>query len=185
MSTLEILGFSFALIGILLAIKQIKWNWISNIISSCFYLFAFYKVQLYADAGLQILFVGMSIVGFINWNNERYASLESVTSLTKGEWLRYAGYFVVCSIIIVYIVATWTNSDVPMWDGSLTAASIVTTMMAIRKKIESWILWMVIDALYIPLYIIKLYYLSAFLYGIYIVLAYIAYKEWKKHLANA
>lgn len=185
MSLTELLGFLFALAGILLAIKQIKWNWISNIISSLFYLFAFYEIQLYADAGLQILFIVMSIIGFINWNNPKYASLEAVSRLNRKEIWSYSVGFIITAVAIITITYTYTNSDVPFWDGGLTAASILTTFMAIKKKIESWLLWMLIDALYIPLYLYKSYILSSILYAIYIILAYLAYREWKKHLAHA
>ena len=184
MSTIELLGFMFALAGIVLAIKQNKWNWISNIISSLFYFFAFYDIRLYADAGLQMLFVAMGVIGFINWNNPQYASLNAVSRLTKKEMLSYTFGFIFAAICIILITSTFTNADFPFWDGGLTAASIITTHMAIKKKIESWLVWMLIDALYIPLYLYKSYILSSILYGIYIILAYLVYREWKKHLVT-
>lgn len=184
MSLTEILGFSFALIGILLAIRQNKWNWISNIISSGFYFFAFYEIGLFADAWLQWLFIAMSVLGFITWNQPRYASLDAVSTLTSKEKWFYLSVWVLGAAIIITLVAQYTSSDVPYWDGGLTAASIVATIMATRKKIESWLCWILIDLLYIPLYLIKAYYLSAILYSIYVVLAYLAYAEWKKHLLS-
>ncbi|HMS69138.1 MAG TPA: nicotinamide riboside transporter PnuC [Saprospiraceae bacterium] len=179
---IEILGFSFALLGILLAIKQNKWNWVSNMISSVFYFFAFYEVQLIADAYLQLVFFVMGMVGFYNWNNPQYASLEAVSTMTKSEMFQYSLSFFGLAALVIGYTSLYTASDYPWWDGTLTAASVIATIMAIRKKIENWYLWMVIDLAYIPLYLIKGYHLSGLLYAIYIVLAFIAYKEWKKHL---
>jgi nicotinamide mononucleotide transporter len=179
---IEILGFSFALLGILLAIRQNKWNWISNMISSVFYFFAFYNVQLIADAYLQIVFFVMGAVGFYNWNNPQYASLEAVSHLTKSQLIQFALSFLGLAVLIIGYTSIYTASDYPWWDGTLTAASVVATIMAIKKKIENWYVWMVVDLAYIPLYLIKGYLLSSILYAIYIGLAYVAYKEWKKNL---
>ena len=183
MTTIEVCGFIFALLGVLLAIKQIKWNWISNMISSAFYFLAFKEVNLIADSYLQILFFTMGVVGFINWNNPKYSSLEAVSSLNKRQMAISAIAFLFLVSIIYWFTANFTPSDFPFWDGSLTAASVIATFLAIQKKIENWILWIFIDLAYIPLYVIKGYVLSSLLYGIYVVLAYMAYREWKKHLA--
>ncbi|MBK8632467.1 MAG: nicotinamide mononucleotide transporter [Saprospiraceae bacterium] len=179
---IEILGFSFALLGILLAIRQNKWNWVSNMISSVFYFFAFYNVQLIADAYLQIVFFVMGAVGFNNWNNPKYASLDAVSELTKKQIVHYFISFIGLGAMVIGYTSIYTASDYPWWDGTLTAASVIATIMAIRKKIENWYIWMVVDLAYIPLYLIKGYLLSGLLYGIYIVLAFLAYKEWKKNI---
>lgn len=183
MSLIEIFGFGFALIGILLAIRQNKWNWISNMISSIFYFFAFYQVNLVADAYLQFIFLVMSAVGFINWNNAKYASLESVSRLSIKEAFIYSCMFLILTAGIIGYTSKFTPSDYPYWDGTLTASSLVATFMAIKKKLENWWIWILVDMAYIPLYIIKGYLLSGVLYGIYVLLAYVAYKEWSTHLA--
>lgn len=184
MSPEEIGGFIFALIGILLSIKQNKWNWIANIMASIFYFVAFMNVNLVADAYLQWFFVGMGIWGFINWNNAKYNSLDAVSNITKKELGYFLGSLAVISSILIFISIHYTPSDYPYWDGVLASASICNTYLLVKKKIETWIIWGLIDLAYMPLYYIKSYYLSILLYGIYVVLVVVAYREWKKYLPS-
>lgn len=184
MSLEEIGGFCFALIGILLSIKQNKWNWVANIVASIFYFVAFMNVNLVADAYLQWFFVIMGIWGFVNWNNAKYNSLDAVSNTSKRELTYFLLGLAIISSILIYISIHYTKSDHPYWDGILAAASICNTYLMVKKKIETWIIWGIIDLAYMPLYYIKAYYLSILLYGIYVVLVVIAYREWKKYLPS-
>jgi nicotinamide mononucleotide transporter len=56
--------------------------------------------------------------------------------------------------------------------------------MLAKKIIENWIYWIVIDIISIYIYIQKGLNLTAVLFMIYTILAFIAYQNWKKEYDN-
>ena len=65
-------------------------------------------------------------------------------------------------------------------DALLTAASLVTTYMMIRKWAENWLLWVLIDGTYVLLYALTNLWSYALLYAVYAVMAWYGWKQWKK-----
>jgi len=76
----------------------------------------------------------------------------------------------------------FTDSPVPFWDALTTALSIVATWMLAQKKIEHWLLWVLVDVLSIGLFIVKELYPTTVLFAVYAVLAIYGYLEWRKEL---
>jgi nicotinamide mononucleotide transporter len=62
------------------------------------------------------------------------------------------------------------------------AASVPAQFMLMRKKLESWYMWFLIDVLYVGIYIYKEVYLTAGLYVLFLGLAVAGLIEWKKTL---
>ena len=71
-----------------------------------------------------------------------------------------------------------TNTDVPYPDGFLTAGSLVGQILLSRKKVENWIVWIVVDILYVGLYISKGLTLTAVLYAVFVLLASLGLYTW-------
>ena len=76
----------------------------------------------------------------------------------------------------------FTDSPVPYWDAFTTALSIVATWMLARKKVEHWILWIVVDSVSLGLYFIKGLYPTTFLFLVYTLLAIAGFISWNKEL---
>ena len=68
----------------------------------------------------------------------------------------------------------------PLADGFLTAGSLLGQALLSRKKIDNWLVWIVVDILYVALYIYKDLMLTAFLYAIFVVLAGYGWRAWSK-----
>jgi nicotinamide mononucleotide transporter len=83
-------------------------------------------------------------------------------------------------IIIAYILKNFTDSNVAFWDAFITAASISATWMLARKILEHWLVWVVVDAVSIALYIYKGLYPTVILFAVYTSLAVLGYYEWQK-----
>ena len=71
-----------------------------------------------------------------------------------------------------------TDSTVPWTDAFTTALSIVGLWMLARKYVEQWLVWMVVDAVCVWLYVYKGLYLYAVLYAVYTVIAILGYRKW-------
>jgi nicotinamide mononucleotide transporter len=74
------------------------------------------------------------------------------------------------------------KGDKILVDAILTSLSLTTTYMMIKKWIENWLLWVIIDFAYVFLYFSKSMYLFSVLYFIFAVVALFGFLEWKKLL---
>ena len=70
----------------------------------------------------------------------------------------------------------------PYLDTFTTAAAFVAMWLMANKKIENWIFWIITNIVSIPLYFVKGYGFTGIQYIIFLGLAFLGYKEWKKSL---
>jgi nicotinamide mononucleotide transporter len=70
----------------------------------------------------------------------------------------------------------------PYWDACLAGLSILGTFWAAQRKIENWILWILVDIAYVGMYIVNGLHGTAALYAIYIILAIYGWTSWYKKL---
>ena len=84
----------------------------------------------------------------------------------------------------VSVFATYTDSNVALFDALTTALSIIAMWQLSRKYIEQWIVWLIVDIISVGLYIYKGIYFYASLYFVYSIVAIIGYIHWKKLMNN-
>lgn len=182
---IELIGTIFGLLYILLSIKQNIWCWPAGLITSALYIYVFFVTKFYADMGLQVYYLVVSIYGWYHWmfgsKSKKQDDLKiSKTNLKMGLVLLVAT--IILFVVIAYILVKYTDSEVPYWDSFTTAASFVATWMLARKIIEHWLIWIVVDAVSLGLYVFKGLYPTVILFAVYTVLALLGYIEWKKEL---
>lgn len=178
MSELEWIAFIAGIAGVWLTIKENIYCWPTAMLSVIIYIFIFFKSKLYGDMALQLFYVAASIYGWFNWvkqkKNQKFypGYLDNKTSIQ----------FVVLTIIFfipVYLILLRTDTDVPFIDAALTSFSLSNTWLMSKKKIENWLLWVAIDAVYVLLYIYKSLYLTSVLYAVFAGMALYGYYQWK------
>ena len=182
---IELLGTIFGVIYIFLSIKQSIWCWPVGLITSALYIYVFFVSKFYADMGLQVYYLVVSIYGWYHWmfgsKSQKTDDLKVSTTNFKLAiylFLANAGFF----IVIAYILVNYPDSPVPYWDAFTTAASFVATWMLARKIIEHWIIWVVVDFVSLVLYLVKGLYPTVILFAIYTFMAVIGFIEWRREL---
>ena len=183
---IEVLGVVTSLIYLYFSVRQIIWLWPFGILSSALFIWIFFSSKFYADMGLQVYYLGISIYGWLYWihggNSSSGRGLIPVTRISRKMTGILFAIGMVLFLGIVAILKNLTDSDVPWGDGFTTAASIIATWMLARKILEHWLVWILVDALAAGLYFYKGLYPSAVLYIIYSVIAILGYVQWKKKL---
>ncbi|MFZ6674366.1 nicotinamide riboside transporter PnuC [Undibacterium sp. Xuan67W] len=179
---LELISFILAVLTVALNIRQIHWAWLFSIVSSALYGIIFFDAKLYGDMSLQLVFVLVSVWGWAQWlqKGDADSSVLQVSRLTTAQrtvsvtgWL--AG-FVVLSVFL----KNYTDTDVAYADGFLTAGSLLGQLLLSRKKWENWHVWIIVDVLYVGLYVYKGLMLTAILYVIFVLMAIIGLRAWSK-----
>ena len=180
---LELISFVLAMITVVLNIRQTHWAWLFSIVSSATYAIVFIDAKLYGDTALQLVFIVVSIWGWLQWLKGGAAnSVLSVSRLTAAGRLWAAGGWLVGFVLIAVFLKSFTDTDVPRIDGLLTAGSLLGQLLLSRKKLENWHVWIVVDILYVGLYIYKDLMLTAVLYALFVLMAAIGLQAWRKSI---
>lgn len=182
---IEIFGALTGIIYVVLEIRQSIWLWPLGLLTSGIYVWVFFSTGFYADMGLQVYYVLISIYGWYWWlrGAQKYDSgTLPVVRIKKKPAAVVFLVFLFLFALIWYILNNYTDSSVPVGDAFTTALSIVATWMLARKMIEHWILWVVADIVSIVLYVYKGLYPTVILFVVYTVMAVIGYREWRKTL---
>ncbi len=185
--TVEIFGMISGLVYIFLEIKEKLFMWPVGIITSAFYIIVFFTSKFYADMGLQVYYLVISIYGWIYWhrgNQKSQTKKLQVTRLTKKTAFILLLFTFGLFIIMSFILKKYTDSPLPYWDSFTTALSVTATWMLAKKIIEQWLIWIIVDLVSMGLYIYKHLYPTAFLFLVFTILAFVGYLEWKKQITT-
>lgn len=140
--------------------------------------------MLYADMGVNSYYFIMSIYGWYYWTNTKDDSRDQVpvTKNSALEWMVSVGILVGSFLILVFVLMNFTDSDVPIWDATTTCFAILGMWLMAKKKVESWIAWIITDIISVPLYFYKGLVLTSVQFLIFTVIACAAYFAWKKSM---
>ncbi|MBR7745447.1 nicotinamide riboside transporter PnuC [Undibacterium baiyunense] len=177
---LELCSFVLAIITVVLNIKQIHWAWLFSILSSALYGLVFFDAKLYGDSGLQVVFILVSVWGWYQWlrHGENQESL-AVTRMQTSQRVLAMFAWIVIFVVLYLLLKLATDTDVAIADGFLTAGSLLGQLLLSRKKLENWYVWIVVDVMYVGLYLYKGLMLTALLYAIFVILAIAGARAWR------
>ena len=192
MSPIELLGVVVSALAIALTAKRKMLCWPVGLVSVALYGWIFFDAKLYSDMLLQAAFAGMQIYGWWHWvsrtksegnkNGEGDGEIVRVQSLRLPDLLMGLVAGAVGSVVLGGIMATFTDAALPWVDATLSAFSLVAQYWTARKHIASWILWTVVDCIYVGMFVFKALYPTAVLYAFFVVLALLGWRSWQKTL---
>lgn len=182
---IEISGTLLCLIYLYFSIRQHILLWLFGILSSALYITVFFEAKLYADMSLQFYYVAVSLYGWIYWKQSRKKNSTHtlpVTQMAPRTYIRLGVATVGIYILYYVVLAYFSDSPIPALDSFVGALSIVGTWMLAKKVIENWLVWIVVDAFCVGLYLWRDLYSTSALYAVYTVMSVIGYRQWKKDL---
>ena len=184
-SLLEIIGTCIGLLYLWLEYRVSIYLWLAGVIMPAIYAVICYQVGLYADFGVNVYYLLISVYGFLCWlgrglGPQSEKKMLPVSRLSKNWRMPLIGVGGLLWLCIAGILIHFTDSTVPWMDAFTTAFSIVAMWMLARKYAEQWLVWLLVDVVSVFLYLYKDLYFTAILYGLYAVIAYFGYLKWKK-----
>ena len=180
MSSLELIAFIVSVLGVWLTTARSLWNFPFSLLSVALYGVIFYQVKLYADMGLQGLFAATLLYGLWQWLHGRSTSGEVlVTRVGPTEILISIVIGVAAAGALGFLLHEHTDASLPWIDSLLLSGSLVASIWAARRNIENWWVWIVVDVLYVGVYLIKHLYLTAVLYAAFVLLAVLGLRRWQ------
>ncbi len=188
MDAIEIIGACIGLLYLYLEYKANVWLWPVGIVMSLFYVVIFFYGKFYADAAVYLYYIGANVYGLIAWHNSQRMQQENkiednIIHTPKRQILPLALVSVVLWLLIFLVLHKFTDSPVPWGDAFTTSLSVVAMWMLAQKQLEQWLLWVVVNAVSLCLYVWKDLYPTAVLFAVYTAVAVMGYFKWKKEMA--
>lgn len=146
----------------------------------------FWQAKFYSDSVLQIFFFGCLSYGWWHWTKHKGAAPElPVTRLGSGP--RLIGVAAAAALALGW--GTWlknhTDAPMPYRDAFIAAFSVLGQIWQVRKRVENWPVWAMVNLVAIASYWSAELAFTAFLYGIYLVLGLLGWVEWARAMRKA
>ena len=157
----------------------------SGLIGTGIFVFILLNFSLLGDTIINAYFFSMSIYGWYFWSRKKdEVFINQVSTINRNE-IKYLFILAISSLIFIYFVYDyfdkWNNWTAYV-DNITTAIFFVAMWLMARRKIESWIFWIIGDLITVPLYFYKGLTISSIQYIIFLILAVLGYISWKKIL---
>jgi nicotinamide mononucleotide transporter len=180
-STLEWIAAVAGAISVYLSARENIWSWPTAIVNVGLYILVFRRTGLYSDMGLQVVYLVLSIYGWYEWlYGGKNRSELKVSRATAREWTIVMPIAFLFWLALARYTSTISGVALPYLDSGLTTISLVAQWMMTRKILENWVLWIVADVAYVPMYISKQLPVTGALYALFLVLAVIGLRSWRR-----
>ena len=188
---LELLGFVTGFLAIYLAGQGNVLNFWIGLLNCAIYFAFFFQANLYSMMFLQLIFFAINVFGIIKW-----APLQSTTKKIKITKLLPMIFFLGI-ILTIFVGFLWgyaveffaqrfpnfvQKPTYPILDAILLMSNVFGQLLLAMKKIENWIVWIVVDVISIVLWLILDMNLTAVLYLLYLIIAIDALRKWYKQM---
>jgi len=181
---LEVAANAFIAVSIVLAGRNSVHTWWSGIVGCSLFGLLFAQNRLYADVVLQVFFVATSLLGWRQWLHGRagaplpvtHAGMRTLLWIVPAGLLAAAGY----GALLHY----HTDAYAPFADSAVLVFSVIAQLLMMRRKIENWPVWLLVNTIAVPLYASRGLYLTAVLYTGFWVNAVVSWIWWRRLAAR-
>ncbi|MFA7139935.1 MAG: nicotinamide riboside transporter PnuC [Proteiniphilum sp.] len=187
MNWIELTAAIFGVISVWYARKERILVFPFGIINVAIYIYICFEARLYANAGINMAYLGSNIYGWYMWSrtgdDNQQLQIKRNTSTQKFfSWgavgLIYAS---------VFLLLRWANRNdaaymaswLPWIDAFNTSFFLVATILMAVKKLENWQFWIIGNIVSIPIYLSQGLYFTSLQYTVFLVLAIFGWREWK------
>ena len=141
----------------------------------------FFRSRIYADAILQVFFFVALAWGWRHWVKDRGAAPELPVTRLGGRGCAVVALLATAATVVwALALVRWTDAVIPWRDAFVAAFSVAAQILQARKNVESWPAWVMVNAVAIPAYWSAALAYTAFLYLIYLGLAFEGWREWQR-----
>jgi len=159
-----------------------------GIAGTCCYSWLSFSNALYGNLILYMCYyLPMQITGIFAWkkhlNEKKEIVKKALTTKQRIYYLIIA--FVLCIISAIFL--KFLNSANPIFDGITTTLSIFGMYFTVKRYIEQWIVWIIVNSLSSIMWLQLILngtkaYATLIMWVVYTILAFYFYFQWKKEL---
>jgi nicotinamide mononucleotide transporter len=183
----------YEFIGVVSGIASVYYSRKENIlvypvglINTIIYIYLSFKGSLFGEAAVNLYYTIMSIYGWMLWTkkDQQQHHVVVITRSNGKDWLGQSLFFL-AFYIAIYSALTYLKKDfapgaIPYADAFASATAFTGMWLMAKKKVESWIWWILTDFSSVPLYFVKGYVFTSVYYFILLIMAFWGLAEWLK-----
>jgi nicotinamide mononucleotide transporter len=197
----EVIGNVFGLASALGGMRRKVWAWpvgiVGNLLLFTVFLGSWFGgsplPDMLGQAGRQVMFIAVSVYGWVRWNETRKQDLElradGKVPASGGAgvhphwatWPQRAGLVVamVAGTLLLTPLFRSLGSYEPVWaDAWIFMGSLLATYGMAKGWVEFWLIWVAVDVVGVPLLLAAGYWASAAMYLFYGVFTLVGFFVW-------
>lgn len=174
----EIIGNLFGILSAVGGMRRKIWAWPVGIAGNALLFTVFMgvlfdtpnPVNLLGQAGRQVMFIIVSIYGWIQWSRSRNSTTHAavVPHWASNRTRILLGLGLVAGTLVLTPIFRALGSFEPVWaDAWIFTGSLLATYGMAKGWTEFWLIWVAVDIVGVPLLVSAGYYASAILYVFY------------------
>lgn len=156
---------------------------------TCFYSYLALKNSLYGNLLLYIgYYLPMQILGIFKWKNHLKKTNNEIIKTKLSQIERKPVLLITfCLILCVITILNILKDSHPIIDGITTILSLLGMYLTVKRSIEQWIVWTIVNFLSIVMWIYvalsgQRVYSTVIMWVVYFILGIYFYKEWRKEI---
>lgn len=175
---LEIAANVAATIAILLAGRNSVHTWWTGMLGCALFAVLFYQANLYADVVLQVFFIASSALGW--WRRGDHGHALPIAAADFRSLLGTVLAGLAAAVGYGALLHHFTDAYAPFVDSAVLVFSVIAQLLLMKRRIENWAFWLLVNSIAVPLYASRGLYLTAVLYAAYWVHAIVAWVVWRR-----
>lgn len=159
----------------------------TGLINTTLYIYLSYKGHLLGEASVNLYYTIMSLYGWYLWTRKTPDQTNYVLQITHNntkEWLQQLLFFGVIYttlfLVLTYAKSAFAPEAIPWADAFASATAYTGMWLMAKKKVESWIWWILTNIASIPLYFTKGYAFTSIQFMVLLILAIAGLISWKE-----
>ena len=181
---LEIAANVTLLTSVFLAARNRPSSWVLGVVACALFGVFFFQIKLYADVTLQVFFIVTNVIGWLNW--QRGGEGHGVLPITpvRPLWHLVLYFPLAAGAAWGYseVLRQFTDAHYPLFDSVILTFSIVAQFLLMKRKIETWVFWLIVNTVAVPLYAVKGAYVTAAVYALFWLNAFYGYWTWRAEM---
>lgn len=167
--------FSFACTW--LCTRQVRFNYVLAVISTVLLSITFWQAGLFGSMALNIYLIPTVIIGWFMWGKDtRPRKVEHVKPKKIVFYIIFTGLTWVGALFVI----DYFGGNLAILDGWLLVGTVFAQFLLDRKKIETWIIWIIVNIVSIYVYFESGLYLLAGQFALFLANAVFAWFQWRK-----
>lgn len=191
MTWVEIISAVLGLSCVFLAGRGSKYNFWVGYVYNIFLFCLFWHQHLYAAMVLQPVSFAINAFGHWRWTHPKEGEQSAadagslkVSGMSKGKWMLAATLIAIFGFVWGYILRRFTTDPAPWLDSYILMFTFLAQYLSAQKKWECWIIWLIVNAANIALYISSGLYVMPVVSLLYLTNGIWSLVTWRRKLAK-
>lgn len=186
MNWIELTAAIFGVISVWYARKEKILVFPFGIINVAIYIYICFEARLYANAGINMVYLASNIFGWYMWSRtgDDNQKLQIRRNSPRQQIITWSSVLLI--YVAVFFLLRWVNRDdaaylaswLPRIDAFNTSFFLVATILMAVKRLENWHFWIIGNIVSIPIYASQGLYFTSGQYAVFLVLAIMGLREW-------